>query len=60
MSKGYLPGFVFAIVIAVILFATGLIKAPWEITVAGGIVSGLVLGVLWRLLFLKKKATQEP
>ncbi len=58
MAKGYLRGFVFGIIISVILFATGLINAPWEITVSGGIVIGLVLGVLWRLLFLKKKATQ--
>jgi len=60
VSDRFLEGFIFAIVIAVILFATGLIKAPWEITVAGGIVIGLVLGVLWRLLFRKKKTTQEP
>ena len=58
MAKGYLQGFVFAIILAGVLFATGLIKTSWEITVACSIVIGLLLGMLWRLLFLKKKATQ--
>ena len=58
MLKQFIKGLVFGFAVVTALVLTGLIKASWPVSIAGGICVGVLIGIVWGLLERKSRAKQ--